>query len=71
MFNKRKENDLQEAALFTAGGVAVAGGVIVKVAGMSLATAENTFLIGAATVLAAGAVVELSIYGFKSILIKV
>ncbi|MEL6459963.1 MAG: hypothetical protein AAFX46_07580 [Cyanobacteria bacterium J06636_27] len=70
MFNKDKENGLKQAAIFTAGGVVTATGVIVKLGGMDLATAETTALIGAATIVAAGAVVGLSAYGFKSILVK-
>ncbi|MEM6755355.1 MAG: hypothetical protein AAF630_20575 [Cyanobacteria bacterium P01_C01_bin.38] len=72
MSKKHNENDLKEAAIFTAVGVLAAGvGVIAKVGGMDLAVAENAVFIGSATVIAAGAVLGFSVYGLKNILIKV
>ncbi len=72
MSKKYKENDLKEAAVFTAGGVVAAGaGVVAKIGSIGLAVAGTTVFIGAATFIAAGAVAGLTAYGFKSILIKV
>ena len=72
MSDKYKENDFKQAAVFTAVGVIAAGvGVIAKVGGMDLVVADTAVFIGSATVIAAGAVAGLSVYGFKNILFEV
>ena len=72
MSKQHKENDLKEAAIFTAVGVvAASAAVIAKVGGMDFAVAETAVFIGSATVIAAGAVLGFSVYGLKNILVKV
>jgi len=67
MSKKRKENDLQEAAGFTAGGAAAGAGVAATVGGMGLAVGGTAVGIGMAPVVAAGAVVGLAAYGLKKV----
>lgn len=65
MTQQNENNKPIEAAAFTAGG-AVAGGVVAStVGGMGLAVGGTAFSIGAAPVVAAGAVVGLAAYGLK------
>ncbi len=63
----KKNDDFKEAAGFTAGGAAAGAGVAATVGNMGLAGAFGGVAIGAAPVVAAGAVVGLAAYGLKKI----
>lgn len=68
MAEKRKEDDIKEASGFAAGGAAAGAGVAAVVGNMGLAGAFGGIAIGAAPVVAAGAVVGLAAYGLKKLL---
>jgi len=59
------ENEMKEAAGFTAGGAAAIPAPAAAVGGMGLAVGGTAIAIGTAPVVAAGAVVGLAAYGLK------
>ncbi|UKO99287.1 hypothetical protein [Nostoc sp. UHCC 0870] len=65
MTKNSKEDDLKEASGFAVGGAAAGAGVTAMLGNMGLAGAFGGIAIGAAPVIAAGAVVGLAAYGVK------
>ena len=65
MSKKHKDNNSAKAAGYAAGGAAAGAGIAGVVGNMGLAGAFGGIAIGAAPVIAAGAVVGLAAYGLK------
>ena len=65
--SQKKEQDVQSAVAYTAGGAVAGGAVAATVGGMGLAVGGTAVAIGTAPVVAVGAVVGLAAYGVKKL----
>lgn len=70
MSQQQSEDNLKEAAAFTAGGAAAGAGAGALLGGMGLAVGGTAIGIGMAPVVAAGAVVGLAAFGLTKALKK-
>jgi hypothetical protein len=68
MGKQNKENDIKEVAGFAAGGAAAGMGVAAFVGNMGLAGAFGAVAVGAAPVVAAGAVLGVAAFGLKKVI---